>query len=554
MSRINLRSLTMKGRLFAYGTLIVALALVAALTISPDAALAAPLARAGVAFDPSWGQVALQATPALIALRAQLKEATDQAERKLTEVVDGLEPERVRAIEAEHATLVQQADGIRTQITAEEGRVAALPPADSGANLRAERQRAADILDIAQRAGYTGAEASTAIANGTAVEAFRTAAFAALAARHAPASHVRIERDETETRRLAMGEALAIRLSPPGAQRAAPGEAARGYMDFSIVELAAERLGERRIPGSFGGREEIVRRAFHTTSDFPILFEGALNTALAARYALAQPTYRRIARQRSYVDFRDHTTVRVGDFPDLQPVNPEGGEVKSGTFSESKEKTAVKAYGIRVDFSRAMLVNDSLNALVQVLNDRGNAVARFEDRTFYAMMLSGAGNDGPTLNDTTRQVFNATDLSKAAAGTVIDIAALSAARAALRKRKSKDGAELELGASLILVGPDKETQAQQILAPVQAQQAGDVNPFSGTLEIVVTAKIVGNPWYVFASPAEAACFEWGLLDGYTAPRFRTETPFGVQGVSMSLEHDFGCGAIDFRGGYKNAGA
>lgn len=543
----------MKGRYLMLGALC-ALAALVAFTILPESAVAAPLGQHSVFADHAWRDFAIQASPALIALRSKLKDLSDQAERKLAEVVDGLEPERVRAIEAEHATLIERAEGVRSDIAAEEARIATNPSADAGAALRAERQRSAEILDIAQRAGYTGTEAATAINAGTTVDAFRIAAFDAMAARNGSASHIRVERDETETRRQAMGEALAIRLAPSGAQRRDPSEAARGYMEFSIVELAAERLGERRIPGSFGGREEIVRRAFHATTDFPIIFEGALNTALAARYALAQPTFRRLARQRTYVDFRDHTTVRVGDFPDLQPVNPEGGEIKSGTFSESKEKTAVKAYGVRVDFSRQMLVNDSLNALVQVLNDRGAAVARFEDRTFYAMMLSGANADGPTLLDTTRQVFNTTDLSKAGAGTVIDIAALSAARAALRKRKSKDGVELELSGSLILVGPDKETQAQQILAPVQAQQAGNVNPFSGTLSIVVTAKITGNAWYVFASPDEAACFEWGLLEGYTAPRFRTDTPFGVQGVSMSLEHDFGCGAIDFRGGYKNPGA
>lgn len=544
----------MKGRYLMLGALC-ALAALVVVTILPESAFAAPLGHHAVFTDHAWRDLALQASPALIALRSQLKDLTDQAERKAAEVTAGLEPDRVRAIEAEHATLVQQADGVRSQIAAEEARIAAAnPPADTATAVRAATERATQIMDLGTRAGMTQEQIRAAVGDqAVTVDAFRTQAFDAMAARHAPSSHVRVDRDETETRRLAMGEALAIRLAPAGAQRREPSEAARGYMDFSIVELAAERLGERRIPGSFGGREEIVRRAFHATTDFPIIFEGALNTALAARYALAQPTFRRIARQRTYVDFRDHTTVRVGDFPDLQEVNPQGGEIKSGTFSESKEKTAVKAYGVRVDFSRQMLVNDSLNALVQVLNDRGNAVARFEDRTFYAMMLSGASADGPTLNDTGRQVFNTTDASKAGAGTVIDIAALSAARAALRKRKSKDKVELELTGSIILVGPDKETEAQQVLAPVQAQQAGNVNPFSGTLSIVVTAKIVGNPWYVFASPEEAACFEWGLLEGYSAPRFRIDNPFGIQGTSTTLEHDFGCGATDFRGGWKNAG-
>jgi ATP-dependent protease ClpP protease subunit len=429
-------------------------------------------------------------------------------------------------------------------------------PTDPQAPVMAERNRISTIRSMAapfMAAGrLTEADVTALIDDGTAADMAGSRFMATMAARETttpPQRPADRGRDETEIRRVAMEDALFARLS-----RQQPSEVARPYMDFAIVDMAAERLGARRVPGHFAGREEMVRMAFHSTSDFPILFENALNRSLAARYALAQPTYRRIARQRSYQDFRDHTTVRVGDFPNLQPVSPEAGEIKGGTFGESKEKTAVKAYGVRVNLSRQMLVNDSLDGIMQVLNDRGNAVARFEDATFYAMMLGGAGGDGPTLIETTRQVFNTTDGTKAAAAAAISIASLSIARAALRKRKSLDGNDLEVTAAVLLCGPDKETEAQQILAPIQAQQAGNVNPFSGVMSPVVTAKITGNAWYVFASPDDVPCFEWGLLDGYSAPRFRMEDPFGVQGTALSLEHDFGCGAIDYRGGFKNAGA
>lgn len=430
------------------------------------------------------------------------------------------------------------------------------PPApDPQAAIMAERNRVTMIQSMARPfvdAGrLTEADVTALINDGTAADMAGSRFMATMAQREPAPGTMRVTergRDETETRRLGMEGALVARLT-----RAEPADVSRQYMDFSIVEMAAERLGQRRVPGHFAGREEVLRMAFHSTSDFPALLENAMNRSLAARYAQAQPTYRRIARQRTYVDFRDHNTVRVGDFPNLQPVNPESGELKAGTFSESKEKTAVKAYGVQVLFSRQLLVNDSLDGIQQILNDRGAAVARFEDATFYAMMLGGSNADGPTLNETSRQMFNTTDKTKAAAGGAISVTTLSDGRAALKKRKSLDGGELELSAGILLCGPDKETEAQQVIAPIQAQQAGNVNPFAGTLTNTVTAKITGNVWYLFASPEEAACFEWGLLEGYTAPRFRMEDPFGVQGTKFSLEHDFGCGAIDFRGGWKNPG-
>lgn len=426
----------------------------------------------------------------------------------------------------------------------------AVPAVDAAA---VERARAADILTLCQRHGLSD-RAPQMIQDGNTIEAARAAILDHLAAQTAPAAGrsepvlAGSRMDETETRRRAMEDALVSGLT--GTQ---PTDLGRSFHGMPLIELAAERLGERRIPMAMGEREGMLRRAFHSTSDFPLLFENAMNRTLASRYATQAPTYRAIARQRTYSDFRDHSTVRVGDFPTLQPVDQEAGEIKAGSFSESRERTRVVPYGVRVTLSRQMLVNDNLSGLQQILNDRGMAVARFEDATFYAMMLSASGA-GPTLQETGRAVFNTTEGTLAGTAAAITVASISLGRAALMKRKSLDGADLELPAAVLLTGPDKQTEAQQLLAPIQAQQAGNINPFSGQMELAVTAKITGNAWYVFASPSVAPCFEWGLLDGYTAPRFRIEEIFGTQGTSMTLEHDFGCGAIDWRGGYRNAGA
>jgi hypothetical protein len=543
--------MTMKGRFLFLGALCAAVAVGFAVLLWPDAATAAPLSALSVAAEHTWMHTALQATPALIALRAQLSDLTGQAERKLGEVSDGLAPDAIRAIERDHAALVAQADGVRAQITAEEARFTPAP-VDAAAVLRAERERSAGILDLAQRAALTGNEASAAIAGNVSVDAFRAQVFDTLVARQAPGSHIRVERDETETRRLAMSESLAVRFGTPGLQ---PGDAARSFMDYRIVDLAAEVIGHRgRVGTTFAAQEDIIRRAMHASTDFPIIMENALNRSLAGRYTAATPTYRRLGRQRTYVDFRDHITVKAGDFPKLQEVNPEGGEIKAGTFSESKEKTAVKAYAVRVDLSRQMLVNDRIGAIAQVLADQATMVALFEDETFYGMAFGGTGANGPTLVETNRQIFNTTDGTLAAANAAISVSSISLGRAALRKRTSKDGRLLNLSASLLVVGPDKETEAQQLVAPIQAQQIGNINPFSGTLEVTTTARITGNGWHLLADPSIEPLYEWGLLEGYTAPRMRTDEPFGVQGMSVSLEHDFGCGGIGFRGGYKNIGA
>jgi hypothetical protein len=47
---------------------------------------------------------------------------------------------------------------------------------------------------------------------------------------------------------------------------------------------------------------------------------------------------------------------------------------------------------------------------------------------------------------------------------------------------------------------------------------------------------------------------YGYLQGEAGPRMRMDEPFGTQGVAYSVELDFGVGSIDYRGGWKNAGA
>jgi ATP-dependent protease ClpP protease subunit len=359
----------------------------------------------------------------------------------------------------------------------------------------------------------------------------------------------RILRDERETRRAGMEMALTAQL-----QRRDPADdRAHAYMGRTLVEMAAETIGYNGPLRSISDREHVLRMATHSTSDFPAIYENALNKTLEARYREAEPVYRSIASRRTFNDFRPHSFVRAGDFPELKDVN-EGGEIQYGTLSDNKEAVLVKPYGIAVRISRQMLVNDEMDAMAQVLADRGRAVARYEDKVFFDMLLSGSNSDGPTLLETTRQVFNTTDLTKASGAAAITITSLSIGRANMMKQKSKDGSLLNIMPSILLVGADKQTEAEQIVSPITPALAASVNPFSGRLQVVATARITGNAWYLFANPADAPVFVYGFLSGFEAPRMRMDEPFGQQGMAFSVEHDFGCGAIDYRGAYKNAGA
>jgi hypothetical protein len=360
-----------------------------------------------------------------------------------------------------------------------------------------------------------------------------------------------ITRDETETRRQGMSLALQARLGVTGIKL--DGTPGRQFMDVRISDMAAASLGQRRAPSDADGRLRVFMAATHSTSDFAALFENALNKRLQQQYDLAQPTYREIAQRMDFTDYRPHPVAGVGELQPLTEIK-EGAEIKYGTFSDKREVLQLKAFGTMAEITEQMIVNDDLGGISQVLSRSGQVVAANEDAQFYAMAFGGSNGDGPTLAETTRQVFNTTDVTKASSNAAINIASLTIARAALMTKKSLNGLDLGLVPSILLVGPNKLTEAQQIVAPLQADQAGNVNPFAGTLRIVVTPKITGNSWYLFADPAQAANFAYGFLQGSEGPQVRNETPIGRLGLIYQITHRFGCGAIDFRAGFKNVGA
>jgi HK97 family phage prohead protease len=328
--------------------------------------------------------------------------------------------------------------------------------------------------------------------------------------------------------------------------RQAPDDASREYMNFRLLEIAASRAGlspRERDPIT-------ILRAANTSSDFPLLLESAGNRVLLARYGAAEPTFRSIAAQRNLTDFKPTNLLRTGDFPSLLPY-AEDGEIKAGTISEGKEAVILGSYGRILRLSRQAIVNDDLGAFDQVFGSIGRMVARFENATFYAMKAQNGGL-GPKLSDG-KTLFHAAHGNLAPAGADLGVDTLGAGRAAIRTQKDLDGNFLNLAPAGLLVGPTMETKSEQILSPLQPQQAGNVNPFAGRLTPQVEGSITDNSWELYANPDDLPTFVYGYLADAPGPRVISEESFSVDGMSWRVTEDFYCGAIDYRGAFRNPG-
>ncbi|PWS36223.1 terminase [Falsiroseomonas bella] len=432
---------------------------------------------------------------------------------------------------------------------------------------RAERERIAGIDAAVEAArAFLPAERITpvradAIAQGWTGDQARRALFDALVAQGPrPSIPARPEtgpgHDDPAQILDAMAEALAARAMPGYQPQGENGRSGRHaeFMGWRPSDMIGELLrarGERSVPRN---PTLLAERAFHTSSDFPLLLAAAANKMLLAAYQPAQPTYRQIFLRRDFRDFKPHRHLRIGDFPTLLPL-AENGEIQVGTMSESQEIVLLQTFARRIRVTRPMLVNDDLGAFTDFAAAIGRRVAEFENATAY-QLVNSANGDGPMLTTGGAPVFatGAARANKASTGTVLDTATIGAGRTAIMKQRTLDGLPISMGQTMrLLVGPNLELAARQATVVVQASEIGKANVFAGFVQPVIEPLVQANRWYLFSDPVAAPVYVYGYLNGAEGPQVTTGPVQGADGVEVSVIFDFGVGAIDWRGAWFNPG-
>ncbi|RKS51945.1 Mu-like prophage major head subunit gpT [Paracoccus pantotrophus] len=449
-------------------------------------------------------------------------------------------------------------------------------PADPGAHIRMETEMTdtttqeavdtarttetraeanAEIRSIARIAGLDQSWVDGQIDAAADADTARRAAFEALAKRSAPSirtEQVRVEmgesQDDPALRTRQMGEALYARINP----RHELSEPARRYAYSTPVDMAKELLTLRGESTMALSPASLVTRALHTTSDFPIILGDTVGRVLRDAYQAAPSGIRRLGRQTTARDFRAVNKIMLGEAPLLEKLN-EHGEIKAGTMAEAREAYKVETWARKIGITRQVLVNDDLGAFADLARRMGQAAAETEARILVTLLEAGSGN-GPTMSDG-KTLFHADHGNKAGTGAAISDATLSAARLALRTQKGIEDRTIRVTPRNLLVPPALETTAEKWLASIAPATAADVNPFSGSLSMVVEPRLSSaTRWYVTADPGEIDGLEFAYLSGAEGPQVESRSGWDVDGVEIRVILDFGAGFIDHRGWFMNAGA
>lgn len=424
---------------------------------------------------------------------------------------------------------------------------------------QAERQRSVDIRASVRAAGLDVALADDLISRGVPAADANAEILRKLAERselNTQRSHANVQtvRDETETRRAAMQEALIHRCDPSKPLS----ENGRQYRGLRLADLARECVeaagGNTRglTPYEIAGiAMNLGERAagMHGSSDFSLITASVINRSLRDHYEAAAQTFWPLVTRTTATDFKDKYIVRMGGELKLEKVG-EHGEFKYGKLSDAGEKYGIKTYGKIIAVTRQAIVNDDLSAFDRIPRFFANEAADLESDLVWGLIT---GNpvmaDGKTL-------FHAghANLGSAAAFSETTLDGL---RQLLMLQKNESGKAMNLQGQFLLAPVAQMTAVQKLLASVTAAKSGDVNVFQGAYQPIFEARLdaVSNKsHYLAAGPGRVDTIEIAYLEGQEGLYTETRTGFEVDGIEIKARLDVGVGLGDHRWIAKNVGA
>ncbi|MEN9767013.1 MAG: hypothetical protein RLZZ32_973 [Cyanobacteriota bacterium] len=292
------------------------------------------------------------------------------------------------------------------------------------------------------------------------------------------------------------------------------------------------------VRAAFTGQrpESWLQRGFHSTSDAKDLLLSTGDRRLQERFSEPPRGILSLARIRELADFREASILDVGLVGAASKIE-EGGEIPFKSLADSAGSYKPNRHGLGLAFTFEAMANDDLGGLDAVLLEASATMLEAEANALVALLTTGANGanapDGQAL-------FVAGHNNSHAAAMTID--GLGAAVRKLREQTSIGGRRLYLNPATVLVGPELETKAAQLLTETwAANTATEANPWR--LNMVVEPSLTGQTWYLFADGPRRA-FELGRVSG--GPRMLQEEDFSTSGMRMKVEHSFGVAVADHR--------
>ena len=307
--------------------------------------------------------------------------------------------------------------------------------------------------------------------------------------------------------------------------------------------------GSERV--STGTLQPILTAAFATHA-FGNLLEAAVNKFLLAGFNAVEQVWQQISAVRSVSDFKAVNMYRLnGSFKFSKVGN--AGELKVAAGSDSKRSLSAETYGITTSLTRQDIINDDLNALSLIPQRIGRGAALSLNEVIWGEFLSS--------NSSYYQA------ASAAAGNALSFSSLSAATTAFRKLTDPDGNPLGIQPRVLLVPPELELTAAQLMTQSLLIASGlsstssktvepSANVLAGRYRVVVSNYLTSaSTWWLLADAADLNALDVVFLNGQQVPTIeQVQADYQLLGVQMRGYMDFGVSKAEALAAYRMATA
>ena len=241
----------------------------------------------------------------------------------------------------------------------------------------------------------------------------------------------------------------------------------------------------------------------------------------------------------------------LGSAPDLEEI-VELGEYTHGALSEEDATLTPAKFGRIVQLSWESLLADDLGAFARMAQSLGAAAMRAEADVIYDR-LTTAALAGQNLSDGVALFYSSRNNAVSVAtgtGKPLTAAALGQARAKLRRQTAVGGGLLNLGPRTLLVPPEREHEAEVLVAAstVHTATAGAEAPggWLTGLQVIAEPRLANTDTvYLLADSSGIDTAEVAVVDN--GPTVEEERGFDVDALSWKVRHAFAAGFVDFRG-------
>lgn len=333
-----------------------------------------------------------------------------------------------------------------------------------------------------------------------------------------------------------------------------------------------------------GRRASWQLREAMTTSDFPLLFGDIIDRQALGNYRETPVTYPAYARLATVRDFRTVKRFAINGSEAVLGAVDQQGEYPESSLSDVKYQYAVSKFGRQVPFAWETMIDDDLQMLQDVPARMGKAARRSEEKFVTQLFVSSTGPNATFFSSGNKNLDTAGALT---------IARLQAMFVLLATQLDADGEPIAIDGVTLVVPPNLEVTAQNIINATQLWVGGDGQAEAGgtagqrlisanwmqrrvTLRTNYYLPIVdtthgATAYYLFASPGTARPpMEFGRLRGHEEPEMFVQSPnaqrlggadvnpmdgsFENDSIRYKVRHVFGGVLMDPKMAVANAGA